>query len=199
MLRRVPGPLGYVVALAAVAVAIGLKLVMSGFGSSHPFVLLAAAVIVAAWYGGRGPGYLAAALTAVGSDFLFLPPAGFGASDLLGLAALIAEEVLIVEIVVRLQAAQARAREDAAEARKARQEATFALQMREELLTFWGQRLRGPFGDLSSRLARARHAVEMDDKPGAMSALDDLGKDVQAVQRTAEHWIDRQQQQSAPQ
>src|SRR5207302_10727684 len=134
-------------------------------GSTHAFVLLAAAVVVAAWYGGRAPGYLAAALTAIGSDFLFLPPAGFGASDLLGLTALILEELLIVEITVRLKNAQARANEDAAAARKARQEATFALQMREELLTFWGQRLRGPFGDLSSRLARARHAGETAAKP----------------------------------
>src|SRR5438445_280682 len=108
----------------------------------------------------------------------------------------IAENILIVEITVRLRAAQERAGAEAAEAQKARTEASFALQMREELLTFWSQRLRGPFGDLSSRLARVRHAVESNDRAGTISALDDLAKDVTAVQRTAEHWIDQRQKTS---
>ena len=196
MLRPVRGPLGYVVAIVAVVVAIVLKLLMSAVGSTHPFVVLAAGVIVAAWLGGRGPGLLAVALAAIGSGFLFLAPGGFGADDLLAVAALIAENILIVEITVRLRAAQERAGAEAAEAQKARTEASFALQMREELLTFWSQRLRGPFGDLSSRLARVRHAVESNDRAGTISALDDLAKDVTAVQRTAEHWIEQRQKTS---
>ena len=196
MLRPVRGPLGYVVAIVAVAVAITLKLLMSAVGSTHPFVVLAAGVIVAAWLGGRGPGLLAVALAAIGSGFLFLAPGGFGADDLLAVAALIAENILIVEITVRLRAAQERAGAEAAEAQKARTEASFALQMREELLTFWSQRLRGPFGDLGSRLARVRHAVESNDRAGTISALDDLAKDVTAVQRTAEHWIEQRQKTS---
>jgi len=196
MLRPVRGPLGYVVAIVAVAVAIILKLLMSAVGSTHPFVVLAAGVIVAAWLGGRGPGLLAVALAAIGSGFLFLAPGGFGADDLLAVAALIAENILIVEITVRLRAAQERAGAEAAEALKARTEASFALQMREELLTFWSQRLRGPFGDLGSRLARVRHAVESNDRAGTLSALDDLAKDVTAVQRTAEHWIEQRQKTS---
>src|SRR5437899_1066883 len=120
MLRPVRGPLGYVVAIVAVAVAIVLKLLMSAVGSTHPFVVLAAGVIVAAWLGGRGPGLLAVALAAIGSGFLFLAPGGFGADDLLAVAALIAENILIVEITVRLRAAQERAGAEAAEAQKAR-------------------------------------------------------------------------------
>ena len=193
MLRPVRGPLGYVVAIVAVAVAIVLKLLMSAVGSTHPFVVLAAGVIVAAWLGGRGPGLLAVALAAIGSGFLFLAPGGFGADDLLAVAALIAENILIVEITVRLRAAQERAGAEAAEAQKARTEASFALQMREELLTFWSQRLRGPFGDLSSRLARVRHAVQANDRTETLRALDDLASDVAAVQRTAEHWIEQRQ------
>src|SRR5207245_11523989 len=145
---------------------------------------------------GRGPGLLAVALAAIGSGFLFLAPGGFGADDLLAVAALIAENILIVEITVRLRAAQERAGAEAAEAQKARTEASFALQMREELLTFWSQRLRGPFGDLGSRLARLRHAVESNDRAGTISALDDLAKDITAVQRTAEHWIEQRQKTS---
>src|SRR2546426_330314 len=174
MLRPVRGPLGYVVAIVAVAVAIVLKVLMSAVGSTHPFVVLAAGVIVAAWLGGRGPGLLAVALAAIGSGFLFLAPGGFGADDLLAVAALIAENILIVEITVRLRAAQERAGAEAAEAQKARTEASFALQMREELLTFWSQRLRGPFGDLSSRLARRMRVVfEGREAPGCRGVAAD--------------------------
>lgn len=39
-----------------------------------PFILLFLAVFLAAWVGGRGPGFLAIALSAVLADFHFLPP-----------------------------------------------------------------------------------------------------------------------------
>src|SRR5206468_11565695 len=117
------------VAVAAVAVALGIKYVFSGLGADHPFVLLPAAVIVAAWYGGRGPGLVAAVAAAVGADILFLPPAGIGvlSDDLFALAALFAEAVVIVEITVRLRKARELARHEAASAEQARREASFGL------------------------------------------------------------------------
>src|SRR2546427_9242544 len=63
------------VAVAAVALALAIKVLFSGLGADHPFVLLPAAVIVSAWYGGRGPGLLAALIAAVGGATLLLPPA----------------------------------------------------------------------------------------------------------------------------
>lgn len=44
---------GYGVALAAVALALALKVIVDELGTDHPFVLLPAAVVAAAWYGGR--------------------------------------------------------------------------------------------------------------------------------------------------
>jgi PAS domain S-box-containing protein len=41
-----------------------------------PFLLLAGAVMVGAWFGGLGPGLLATALGAFGADYFFLPPEG---------------------------------------------------------------------------------------------------------------------------
>ena len=40
--------IGYVVAVAAVGVAMAIKYVFSGLGADHPFVLLPAAVMVGA-------------------------------------------------------------------------------------------------------------------------------------------------------
>src|SRR2546427_13275194 len=68
--------MGYGVAIAVVTAALAVKYLFTDLGSEHPFVLLPAAVIVAAWYGGRGPGLLAAVNAALGGDILFLPPAG---------------------------------------------------------------------------------------------------------------------------
>src|SRR5438105_10602822 len=94
---------GYGVAVAAVALALVIKVLFSGLGADHPFVLLPAAVIVSAWYGGGGPGLLAAVLAAIGTDILFLPPAGIGilSDDLFALVAILAKANLIVDLTVR--------------------------------------------------------------------------------------------------
>lgn len=70
-------PLRYGVAVASVALALGLKLVLNPLMTLHsPFTLLAGAVMVAAWFGGLGPGLLATAIAAMSADYLFLPPVG---------------------------------------------------------------------------------------------------------------------------
>jgi K+-sensing histidine kinase KdpD len=183
--------IGYGVAVAAVALALGIKYLFDELGSDHPFVLLPAAVIVAAWYGGRGPGLLAAVIAAVGADILFLPPAGLGVlrDDLFPLAALIAEAVLIVEITVRLRKTTELARREAASAEQARREASFGLQMREELLTFLSTKLNRPLLGLVDGLISARSAVERGQNTQAMAALDTLSTEVRVLQRTTEHWV----------
>jgi len=182
---------GYVVAIAAVAVAMAIKYMFSGLGEDHPFLLLPAAVIVAAWYGGRGPGLLAAAVAAIGADILFLPPAGIGvlSDDLLALIALLAEAIFIVEITVRLRKARERARSEAASAEQARREASFGLHMREELLTFLSTKLNRPLIGMVDGLISARSAVERGETTHAMAALDNLATDVRVLQRTTEHWV----------
>jgi len=182
---------GYVVAIAAVAVAMAIKYLFSGLGEDHPFLLLPAAVIVAAWYGGRGPGLLAAAVAAIGADILFLPPAGIGvlSDDLFALVALLAEAIFIVEITVRLRKARERARSEAASAEQARREASFGLHVREELLTFLSTKLNRPLIGMVDGLISARSAVERGETTHAMTALDNLATDVRVLQRTTEHWV----------
>jgi len=181
----------YGVAVAAVALALVIKVLFSGLGADHPFVLLPAAVIVSAWYGGRGPGLLAAVLAAIGADILFLPPAGIGvlSEDLFALVALLAEAILIVELTVRLRKARELARHEAASAELARREASFGLQMREELLTFLSTKIRGPLTGMVDGLISARSAVERGESARAMAALDGLAGEVRVLQRTTEHWL----------
>ncbi len=182
---------GYGVALAAVALALAVKFLVDELGTDHPFVLLPAAVIVAAWYGGRGPGLLAAVIAAVGADVLFLPPAGLGVlrDDIFPLAALIAEAVLIVEITVRLRKTRELARREATSAEYARREASFGLHMREELLTFLSTKLHGPLTGMVDSLIVVRSAIERGENAQAMTALDSLAGDVRVLQRTTEHWV----------
>jgi K+-sensing histidine kinase KdpD len=108
----------YSVAVAAVTIALTLKYLFVGLGADHPFVLLGTPVLLAAWYGGRGPGLAATVLVTIGADWLFLAPFGFGLerSDILGLLGLLAEGVLIVAVTVGLRTAQKRARYEADEA-----------------------------------------------------------------------------------
>jgi signal transduction histidine kinase len=183
----------YAVAVGAVALALLLKFLFTGLGADHPFVLLPAAVIVAAWYGGRRPGFTAAVLAAAGTDVLFLAPSGFGVSadDVIGVLGLQVEAFLIDEITVRMRTAQRRAREEAAAANVARRELSLALRLREELLAFWSEKLHGPLTHLVFGLRAARVAVEAGDRPQALMALDGVVGEIQAVQRTAEQWLDR--------
>jgi len=175
----------------AVAVALVIKYVFGGLGADHPFLLLPAAVIVAAWYGGRGPGLLAAVIAAIGADILFLPPAGLGVlrDDLIPLAALLAEAIVIVEITVRLRKTREVARREAASADLARREASLALHMREELLTLLSTKLKRPLIGMVDGLISARSAVERGESTQAMAALDSLATDVRVLQRTTDHWV----------
>jgi K+-sensing histidine kinase KdpD len=189
--RDVGTLIGYAVAVAAVALALAIKYLFDELGADHPFVLLPAAVMVAAWYGGRGPGLLAAVMAAIGADILFLPPAGIGVlrDDVFPLVALLAEAVLIVEITVRLRKTRELARREAASAEQARREASFGLQMREELLTFLSTKLNRPLIGMVDGLINARSAVERGESSQAMAALDSLATEVRVLQRTTDHWV----------
>ncbi|HZP96718.1 MAG TPA: DUF4118 domain-containing protein [Candidatus Limnocylindria bacterium] len=182
----------YVAALAAVGVALALKYPITSLGADHPFLFLPAAVIVATWYGGRGPGVLATIVAAIGADVMFLPPAGLGATpgEVLALFALVGEGLLIVAITVGLHVARERAIDEAHEAERARRSAALALQMREELLRLWSQKLAGPLAHVLTSSQRAREALGRRDAADASAALDELTEDVGVLQRTAERWIE---------
>ena len=75
--RRSSPFLRYGVAVIVIALALGVKLLLDPLiADQSPFLLFAAAVMVAAWFGGLGPGLLATALGAVVADYYFLAPIG---------------------------------------------------------------------------------------------------------------------------
>jgi signal transduction histidine kinase len=64
----------YLLAIAACAIVITVRFELAGvLGGFVPLIPSAAAVAIAAWYGGLGPGILATALSAVASYSLFVP------------------------------------------------------------------------------------------------------------------------------
>jgi two-component system CheB/CheR fusion protein len=69
--------LRWLVALAAVALANGLRLALDPWLHDRvPFITVFGAVIVAAWFGGAGPAIVAAVLGYVAADFFLIEPRG---------------------------------------------------------------------------------------------------------------------------
>ena len=75
--------LRYAAAVGIVAVAIAIPMVfMPSLGPRFPFLTLFPAVILAALFGGRGPGVLATALSCLATDYFWIEPVGaLGATD----------------------------------------------------------------------------------------------------------------------
>jgi PAS domain S-box-containing protein len=121
MKRFLDTALRYGVAVLAVGVALELKLLLDPLITDQsPFLLLAGAVVVGAWFGGLGPGLLATALGALGADYFFLPPEG----SFTGLAVAFwplllftLQGILISSLVEALRSARKRAEQSAREAR----------------------------------------------------------------------------------
>src|SRR5438093_8685716 len=66
----------YAVALAAVAAAALIEHAAWGVFHAVPFMLFYAAVMIAVWYGGPGPGLVAVASSALLVEGLLIPPHG---------------------------------------------------------------------------------------------------------------------------
>lgn len=185
----------YGIAVLAVAVTVGLKSALAGLGDEHPFVLFAGAIAVAAWYGGRGPGILATLLAAASTGLLFLEtPLGvargpLAPSDVVGFAALVVEGLLVALLTAGLRSAHRRAEAAMAEATVAHREAALALAIRDELLTLWTQKLRGPLADIEAQARAALRDLERGNDPaGASEKLRVLVDDASHVGRVTAGW-----------
>ena len=75
--RRIPAILQYGIAVLSVGVALLLSHWPPLHLESAPVSLFLCAVMLSAWFGGIGPGVLAAALSAVAFYYSFLPPIYF--------------------------------------------------------------------------------------------------------------------------
>ena len=75
--RRREETRGYVVAVVASTLAALLGLMLESYLERSTFILFAAPVALTAWYGGRGPAFLATALGILGADLVFLERSRF--------------------------------------------------------------------------------------------------------------------------
>jgi PAS domain S-box-containing protein len=112
----------YGVAVLAVGLILLLRLLLGpGITPQSPFLLLGGgAVMVAAWFGGLGPGLLATALGVLAGDYFFLPPQGsFTGLNVaaLPLALFAVQGVVISSLAEALRAARRRAEASALDAR----------------------------------------------------------------------------------
>lgn len=185
--------LGYGLAVVAVMATLAVKALTPLLGEAHPFVLLPIAIIIPAWYGGRGPGIAATVACVIGTDFLFIRPPEFGVeTDTVGLVALFGEGVVISWITDALHQARQAERASAVAANQARREAALALHMREELLTLWTAKLLGPVSDFTTTVEAAWLAHRGGDVKQADVALERLHSSAQLMRRTVEHWDERE-------
>ena len=110
----------YVVALAALGAALLIRYAFrDSLGVTVSYLHLFPAIMVAAWYGGLGPGVLITALSAVVAMYSALPPAGMSvadSADQLSLGGFVAVGLVISWLNHRLQATQVTQRKDAATA-----------------------------------------------------------------------------------
>ncbi len=124
--RRASAPVRYGVAVSAIALALGLKLLLDPLiEEQSPFLLFSAAVMVGAWFGGLGPGLLVTVLGAVAADYFFLPPVGAFTQPgvkFLPLSLFVLQGGLISYLVEALRSARRRAEARTLEAQR-RQEA----------------------------------------------------------------------------
>ena len=107
--RPVVGAWGYVVAIAAVTGSLLFRSLSDSFGQNVPYLQFFPAVILAAWFGGLGPGLVATAISALAAGYFFLPPAGFAvgaASDQLSLGVFIGTGLVIAFLNHRLRLAE---------------------------------------------------------------------------------------------
>ena len=93
--RRTTGAArAYVVAVVLIAACLLVRWTLrTWFGGNVPYLQFFPAIMVAAWYGGLGPGILATALSTLAAMYLFLPPAGIavtGIPDVLSLGLFVA-------------------------------------------------------------------------------------------------------------
>lgn len=113
----------YGLASATIALALALKLALAPWVEHDtPFLLFFAAVLVAGWFGGLGPGLFATALAAASSAFFFMAPYfDFRIADpsqRVRAALFVVEGVFISAFAAVLQRARARADAAAEQARR---------------------------------------------------------------------------------
>ena len=120
-----PPVLRYSVAVLVVALVLLVKLALDPLiGTPTPFLMGLFAVVIAALFGGLGPGLLATILIGLGIDYLFLPPLGTIGGPVLQampVVLLLVEGAVVSAIASAMRSARLQAETNAREAQRRRE------------------------------------------------------------------------------
>jgi signal transduction histidine kinase/ActR/RegA family two-component response regulator len=173
--------LRYGFAIAIVAAAAGLTRLIHPLREQTPALLLFAAVVASAWYGGLRPGLLAAVLAVLALDRWFLPSP---VEVFPGFAALLRGGVFVVGVllIISLKGKSVRAEADRArllnqlEGERAR--LAEAHRRKDQFLAMLGHELRNPLGPV-------RNAVQIMKRLGPADARQRQARDI--IERQVAH------------
>jgi signal transduction histidine kinase len=189
--------LGYGITVLAVALALLLALLVKPLMGAHVVPVFLFAVMVSAWYGGRGPGLLATLCSALLIGFFFLPPVyslmiGIAGVLRLTLFVLLASLInLLCTTVIRDAAERKKAEEERVQLLReqaARAEAEAANQAKDEFLAMVSHDLRAPLGAMLgwTVLLRKRKL----DERSAARALETIERNARSQARLIEDLMD---------
>ncbi|HEX4145002.1 MAG TPA: HAMP domain-containing sensor histidine kinase [Pirellulales bacterium] len=151
--------LPYLVAIVAVAVALGIRLLLNPWmGANRPFLLFVAAVAVAAWFGGTRVAIFSVVLAYVAANLFLIPPLGTldfhprSAIDWVNLLTFIFVSAFVIGPIAALRQSQATANAATAQVQLLLDKAERADRHKDQFLATLSHELRNPLASLSNAL-----------------------------------------------
>ncbi|HEY1785961.1 MAG TPA: ATP-binding protein, partial [Pirellulales bacterium] len=151
--------LPYVVSVIAVAVALGIRLLLNPWmGANRPFLLFVAAVAVSAWFGGTRVGIFSIALAYIAANLFLIPPIGSldfhvsSPTDWINLLAFVFVSSFVVGPIAALRQSQAASAVAAAQVQSLLERTEQADRQKDKFLATLSHELRNPLASLSNAL-----------------------------------------------
>jgi signal transduction histidine kinase len=151
--------LPYLGALAAVAVALGIRLLLNPWmGANRPFLLFIAAVAVSAWFGGTRVGIFSVVVAYLAANLFLIPPVGRfefqvrNPIDWVNLLTFLVVSAFVIGPIAALRQSQAQAEAAAVQIQSLLEKAKVADRHKDQFLATLSHELRNPLASLSNAL-----------------------------------------------
>ena len=182
----------YIGAVALVGGALCLDLLLIRLTNTRAAAsLLFAAVLVASWQGGWGPGLLATALAALADDYFFIPPVhslDFNPANLARITVFLGVSLLTSYLTGRRTQSLREREQLLAKERAARADAEAAIRMRDRFLAVTSHDLRTPLAAITMWADLLGQGEEL--PPSAHEAVDAIRRSAQMQQRLIDDLLD---------
>ena len=168
--------LPYAVAVVAVSVVLGLRLLLNPWlGENRPFLLFIASVAVSAWFGGTRAGIFSVVLGYVAANVFLIPPVGRfefhyqNPIDWVNVLTFVFVSAAVIGPIAALRRSQAEAEASSARIRALLEEAEQADHNKDRFLATLSHELRGPLASLCNALELLGIAIAIE-RPSNRSA-----------------------------